>query len=521
MQKLSTSKLCAAFLMMAIVVLSACASQQQKTRRKPAKPAPVEAKKAPMKAKMVQSGDNMSVLHVPTGEMGTSAVTLTNSSPRVVNLGTPYDFVITATNLTNGDLDGVTVTDILPQGLEFVSSTPDVTTGDGSRLIWALGTLAPGEKRTIRVRAKANTQGDLTHCAEVTYNQAACVKVQVVEPALKLTKTMTPNVLTCDPIEVVLTVSNNGTGTAKNVVVRANLPAGLTMANGQTSMEAKIGDLPGGSSREIRGQLIATESGDYTCEAIATADGGLQSEASASTMAREPALTITKTGPERTFKGKTVTYEIMVKNVGDGEARETRVMDRLPAGTSYVSSSPAGTVNGGNVSWNVGTLAVGDERAFKVTVRANVISTITNNVSANAYCADEVRAQHTTDVRGIPGILMEVVDVEDPIEVGKNVVYVIRVTNQGSAPDTNIKIVCEMEDNAQFVSASGVTTGSHANGTVTFSPLASLAAGKSAEWRVTVKAVAEADARFKVARTTDNTTRPVNETESTNFYEGN
>lgn len=520
MQKLSSSKLCAAFLMMALVVLSACASQQQKNRRTPAKKTETKVeKKMPVKAKMVQSGDNMSVLHVPTGEMATSAVTLTNSSPRTVNLGAPYDFVITATNLTNGDLDGVTVTDILPQGLQFVSSTPDVTTGDGQRLIWALGTLAPGEQRTIRVTAKANAQGDLTHCAEVTYNQAACVKVNVVEPALKLTKRMTPNVLTCDVIDVVMTVENNGTGTAKNVVVRANLPAGLTMANGQTSMEAMIGDLPGGSSREIRGQLMASQSGDYTCKAVATADGGLTSEASASTMARKPELTITKTGPDRTYAGKTVTYEVMVKNVGDGEARETRVTDMLPAGTSYVSSSPAGTVSGGNVSWNVGTLAVGDERAFKVTVRANVISKITNNVMAVAYCADEVRAMHTTDVRGIPGILMEVVDVEDPIAVGSSVVYVIRVTNQGSAPDTNIKIVCEMEDSAAFVSASGATTGNHAGGTVTFDALGSLAPGASAEWRVTVKAVAEADSRFKVSRMTDNTTRPVEETESTNFYQ--
>lgn len=513
MQKLSASRLCAAFLMIALTVLSACASQQQKQRRKPAK----KMEKAEPKPVM-PTRDNMSVLHVPTGEMSTSAVTLTNSSPREVNLGQPYDFEITATNLTNGDLDGVTVTDVLPEGLEFVSSDPDVTSADGQRLIWALGTLAPGEKRTIRVRAKATRQGDLTHCAEITYNQAACVKTRVVEPALKLSKRMTPSVLTCDAIDVVMLVENNGTGTAKNVVVRADLPEGLVMANGGTKMEAMIGDLPGGTSRELKARLTATKTGEYTCDAVATADGGLTSEASASVTATKPELAISKTGPERTYAGKTVTYDIMVKNTGNGVARDLIVSDMLPAGTSYISSSPAGSVNGGMVSWSLGELAAGAETAIKLTVRANTISKITNNVRAVAYCADEVRAQHTTDVRGIPGILMEVIDVEDPIAVGNSVVYVIRVTNQGSAPDTNIKIVCELEDNAAFVSASGATAGSHSNGTVTFAPLASLAPGAEATWRVTVKAVAEADSRFKVSRTTDNTTRPVEETESTNFY---
>ncbi len=263
---------------------------------------------------------------------------------------------------------------------------------------------------------------------------------------------------------------------------------------------------------------MASRTGEFTCKAVATADGDLMSEASATTMVTKPELAITKTGVDRTYAGKTITYEIMVKNTGNGVANDTIVSDMMPAGTTYVSSSPAGTVAGDTVNWNLGSLAAGAERMIKLTVRANRISKITNNVRAIAYCADEVRAQHTTDVRGIPGILMEVIDVEDPIAVGDSVVYVIRVTNQGSAPDTNIKIVCELEDSAAFVSADGATAGSHANGTVTFAPLASLAAGAEATWRVTVKAVAEADFRFKVIRTTDNTTRPVEETESTNFY---
>ena len=52
-----------------------------------------------------------------------------------------------------------------------------------------------------------------------------------------------------------------------------------------------------------------------------------------------------------------------------------------------------------------------------------------------------------------------------------------------------------------------------------FAPLAKPAPKAKAEWRVVVKAVKAGDVRFKVTMNTDQLTRPVEETESTNLYE--
>ena len=54
---------------------------------------------------------------------------------------------------------------------------------------------------------------------------------------------------------------------------------------------------------------------------------------------------------------------------------------------------------------------------------------------------------------------------------------------------------------------------------MTFSPLATLAPGDEAEWRVTVRAARAGDVRFKVSMTSRMLTRPVEETESTTFYD--
>lgn len=84
----------------------------------------------------------------------------------------------------------------------------------------------------------------------------------------------------------------------------------------------------------------------------------------------------------------------------------------------------------------------------------NQIGTITNKVSAKAYCA-EADAETTTEVVGIPAILLEVVDNDDPIEVGANETYDIIVINQGSAEGTNIAITCTIPPQQEYVSADG------------------------------------------------------------------
>jgi uncharacterized repeat protein (TIGR01451 family) len=83
-----------------------------------------------------------------------------------------------------------------------------------------------------------------------------------------------------------------------------------------------------------------------------------------------------------------------------------------------------------------------------------------NVASVSATCAESVKASAKTDVMGIAAILLEVVDVSDPIEVGKNETYVITVTNQGSAPDTDIVVKCKLEEGMQYVTSSGASSGS-------------------------------------------------------------
>lgn len=482
-------------------------------------PAPTPARKFWWPTMSDDASWDWSAMAYPTGEAATSVVGVEKGMPREVRLNQAFDYKIVVTNLTKNTLESVTLTEDLGPNLKYNSSNPsgNFTNGD---ILWALGTFKPQESKTITVNVTPTAEGSVGSCASVTYASMLCTNVPVVSPKLKVTKTGPAEVLKCDEIVYNIEVSNTGTGSLTGVKVMDTLPAGLKTVDGKTAVEFAVGTLAAGQTKQYSIRAKADAKGKYDNKASASADGDMKSEtAVVSTMVREPALKITKTGPKESFTTVPFTYEITVTNSGDAAAANTTLEDPVPAGAVFVSATDGGTMTAGKVSWNLGTLAPGASKKVSMTVRGDAPATIRNMATAKATCAEAVSATAETIVKGIPAILLEVVDLTDPNKVGDNVTYRITVTNQGSAVDTNIRIICTLEENQQFVSAGGATTGSGAGSTVTFAPLTSLAPKAVAEWTVTVKNVKAGDVRFKVSMKSDNITRNVEETEATNVYQ--
>jgi uncharacterized repeat protein (TIGR01451 family) len=185
---------------------------------------------------------------------------------------------------------------------------------------------------------------------------------------------------------------------------------------------------------------------------------------------------------------------------------------------TFNGATAGGRLVGNNVVWQAGSIAPETSKELCATFVPNGIGNLQFTATAKAVCADPVQARCQTRVSGIPAILLEVVDLSDPIEVGREVVYEITVTNQGSAPGTNIRVLCEMEAAQQFVSGTGVTAVTGQGQKASMAPVSSLAPQAKAVWRVNVRALQASDVRFKVTMSSDQIERPVEETESTNQY---
>jgi uncharacterized repeat protein (TIGR01451 family) len=459
-------------------------------------------------------------LAYPTGDPQTSALLLEKSIPTEVTAGKPYSYELKVTNISQLKLEGVQVAEAIPANIKLADMQGMTAKEGGAQ--FAFGTLNPGESKTVKVMATPTGTGPISTCSSVNYNTTLCMATNVVSPALKLTAAAPTDIMVCDTIPVKLVVTNNGTGTARNVRVENPLPAGMTLAEGNTATAFDAGTLAAGQSKEITFNAKVNKAGKYEQKATARADDGLSAEAAVlSTTARQPVLEITKTGPQKAYVGRPVTYDIVVKNKGDAPARETVITDAIPAAAKFEAASDNGRATAGKVQWALGELAPGDSKKVSVNVSGANATTLTSQATAQARCAEAVTASAQTEVAGIPALLLECVDTSDPIPVGQVETYVVTVTNQGSATATNVKIVCTLEDTMEFSSATGASRTAAAPGTktLTFDPVATIAPKDKAEWRVNVKAINPGDVRFKIEMTADQLSRPVEETESTNFYE--
>ncbi len=453
----------------------------------------------------------------PTGERSSSVILIERVAPAEVRAGQPLDYEIRLTNLTRANLSDLVLTEQLPTGYEVKSIDPKPAETTDGVARWTIGQLNGGETKAIRVSGTAGAVGDIAPCNTITFKASACQKTTVVQPALKLVKTAPAEVIVCDPIPIKLVVTNTGTGSATDVTIEDTLPEGWTTSDGKNGFIARVGTLKAGESREATVEVRSSKTGNFTNEAVAKEAGGLTARASAQTVVRKPVIEVTKTGTEMAYVGRPVTYEITVTNKGDAPAKNTVLTDTMDAGVTFVEATDGGRAEGNKVTWNLGTLEPNQSKAVKVTSRTDAIKTIRNTAVATAVCA-EGQASASTVVKGIPAILLEVEDTDDPVEVGTNTTYVIVVTNQGSANDTNVRIKCEVPDAEEYVSAEGPTRHTTEGKTVVFEPVPTLEPKAKVTFKVVVKGVRPEDVRFAVELTSDMLTRPVNETESTHVY---
>jgi uncharacterized repeat protein (TIGR01451 family) len=84
-------------------------------------------------------------------------------------VGTNVTFTVTVSNAAGfSTATGVTVKDVLPAGLSYVSSTPSQGSYASGTGVWTVGTLAPGASVTLSIVATVTTGGTKTNYAQVT-----------------------------------------------------------------------------------------------------------------------------------------------------------------------------------------------------------------------------------------------------------------------------------------------------------------------------------------------------------------
>lgn len=323
----------------------------------------------------------------------------------------------------------------------------------------------------------------------------------------------------CDPYVLTFTIRNTGPVVARGVKINAPLPDGLQTDDHYAEVALDAGDIPPGNAREIPVRVRAVSTGDYTVAASVRSAEGVTALAEARTGVTAPVLALECDVPRQVFIGMPAKVCLTVRNVGSAPEREVRLALPVPEGFRATEIGAGGTLRDGAVVWEWSELVAGASENLCLTLEAPRRPGVLNlEAELRGRCAPVVQSRCSTRIDGVPGILVEVVDAADPVEVGEEVTYLITVTNQGLATLTAVQVVAHLAGSQEFVSATGTTPGSASGGTITFETLPELKPLTDVSWRVVAKAQKADDARFGIELRSAEYQRPILEMESTQQY---
>ncbi len=435
-----------------------------------------------------------------------------------MNVGQECSCDLIVENMGKVDVANVEVTAVFPPAVRLTDANP-IPEISNTQLNWRFESLAPGEQQIIAITMIPSQTGDIEATANVRFTAAAQTVFAIRQPMLKLEIAGISEVLLGDPAPHQVTVTNPGTGIAKNVQIEAAIPAGIEHAKGER-LVMDIGSLNPGESRTIRLALSATAGGDHVIQVAARGDAGLQEAATSLVRVVSPALETRIDGPPLRFKGRTAEFDISVSNTGTVPTSNVRLMHKIPEGLKYISADHGATYDSSTqiVSWFVGRLGGGEKAAMKVTLEAVELGDYTHFVRATSEQGARADAQLGMKVAGIASLALEITDSEDPIEVGSETIYTIKIGNQGSLAANNVTVRCELPKGLEILSAEGPTEYLSELDSLVFRPLASVGPGETTYFKVKVRAGRAGSVRFRVQLSSDSTTDPISDEELTRFY---
>jgi uncharacterized repeat protein (TIGR01451 family) len=346
------------------------------------------------------------------GQSDTSLnMTVSNATPTV---GSNVTYTVSANNDGPSDAHAVTVTDLLPNGLTFVSATPSQGTYTSGTGAWAIGTLADTQTVTLALVATVNSSQAIVNQASVTAqteadpnrsNNSALVAINAPGLAdVQLQETVDDDT-PANGQNVTFTVSahNDGPTAATNVVVTDGTPAGLTFVSATPSQGTytsgtgtwNVGTIASGATPTLTVVATVTTTSpifrivqktqnepdyvsDNDTDSVSLNDNTVADLAMSMVASQEPVP-----------QGATFTYTITVSNHGPASATSVVVTDTLPAGVTLNSATATQGSCGGTttVTCTLGTLPDG--------LSANVVLVVTKTVGGNVSNTASVTAAET------------------------------------------------------------------------------------------------------------------------------
>ena len=456
---------------------------------------------------------------VATPATATPTIVVEWLKSRTVNVGQDTDCFLVAKNTGHSTARDVTLEACFPSTMKVTSTSPRPETNE-SCMTWSLGNIEVGQERRVHIRMIPSQRGDSEVSASVRFAGQSTSKFTVTEPLLNVEIHGPAQSMVGDASPHIVTITNPGTGIAENVSIKAAIPPGLKHRRGNRLVMDGLGPLNPGESRDVRLALTAVDGGTHPIRVQATASGGLVADASTAVKIVAPKLGVAITGPKIRYIGRKAKYTVTVNNTGTAASDNVRCRYRIPEGFRFSSANRGGKLDPAtdSVQWYVGQVKPGSNTQFEVVLEAMQLGNFVHQVGAAGENGSPATTELAARVEGVPSLVIDIVDSEDPVEAGGETTYRIRLSNEGSKSATNVVLSCEMPSGVNLLTARGTTEHRMQGGGLVFGGIRSLPPGKSVVYEVQIRSAHVGSHRFRARVTSDSLQQPLITEELTQFY---
>ena len=439
--------------------------------------------------------------------------------PEEVVIDQPATLKTVIQNVGNSVAKNVTIADRVPQGTRLISTIPEAVVSPDGELRWAVGNLDPNVQLVIEMKVLPIREGEIGSVASVHYSGEASGRAIVTRPMLKLEVRAPSDVRLGETAQIEITVSNPGTATVTNIVLEERVPEGLYNRDGRIMQNKAITLLLPKESKKLTLPLLCTGAGNLENHVIVTADGNLKVEEKTMIRASAPVLDLAIVGAKTRFLERRSDYRLVVANKGNASAHNVALELALPAAIQFVSTNQSGVYEptSHTVHWALEELPPQEAGEIELIViptqkgehSLQFIGTGENNLQAEAILP--------ISIDGIPAITFEIVGDSNLVELGKDVVYEIRVANRGTRVAENVKVRVALADGMTFVKAEGGRYQAAQGGIVQFET-PQLAAKSENIYKLSARCQVEGDHRINVQVISDDLRLPITKEESTRVF---
>jgi uncharacterized repeat protein (TIGR01451 family) len=231
-------------------------------------------------------------------------------------------------------------------------------------------------------------------------------------------------------------------------------------------------------------------------------------------------LQVALTGPKRRYLERNATHSILISNPGTAAAKDVDLVAVLPRTLKFVEANNGGQFDETThaVYWNLEELPPHETGTVKLTTLPLEAGEAKLLIKSSSKDGLKDEREEIVEIEGLAAINFQLSDLKDPIEVGAETAYEIRVTNQGSAAATNVRLAALLPPGMQPLSAEAPVRYKIEGQRVVFEPIRQLAPKADTSLTIKVKAIEAGDQRVEVQVATDEIRDPISKEESTRVY---